>query len=484
SKVKKEAKHLRKSIREKKVVLSIDRLDYTKGFIKRLEAVDYLFEKYPEYRGKISFIMVSVPSRIKIPQYREMKIQLDETIGRINGKYSSVEWTPIYYMYRSLPFKTLLALYSLADVALVTPLRDGMNLVSKEYVASRTGADGVLVLSEMAGVSEELGEALIVNPNNKEEIAEALHTALTMSSEEQNERMRAMQNRLKRNDIFKWFNDFIEKLKQAHLLQEKMATRLITEKIEEEIFQTYTRARRRLFLLDYDGTLVPFRERPRDAKPDKELLRILKELAAHPENTVVILSGRDRKILERWFGDMDVALVAEHGAWIRMRKEDWKTIIPLENAWKEKIRPIFERYVDRTPGAFIEEKEYSLAWHYRNSDPEFASLRAKELRGTCRELVANLHLAIMEGNKVLEIKNIEINKGKAALLFLSQTSADFVFAVGDDTTDEDIFDVVGSNYSIKIGPDPSRANYYLENFLDVREFLHKMAEIKGNQNVV
>ena len=425
SKVQREIDKIRKNLGDRKIILSIDRLDYTKSIPQRLEAFDLFLDKYPEFKAKITFIVVAVPSRTKVEHYRLLKKQVDELIGKINGKYGTLGWTPIWYIYRFLPFHTLAALYSIADIALITPYRDGMNLIAKEFTVSKVDSKGVLILSEMAGAAEELGEALIVNPNNREAIAEALREALLITYEEQIERNKVMQKRLQRYNVKRWAEDFVDSLIHVKKLQQDLSTKKLTHEPERKLLDDYSKSNNCLILLDYDGTLVHFAEKPEKAKPDKDLLKLLTSLAHNVKNEIVIISGRDRETLDKWFKHLDIGLVVEHGAWIKGRGKNWETIEPLENDWKKEILPVLEVYVDRTPGSFIEEKVFSLVWHYRNCDAELAAIRAKELKDVLLNLTANLDIGVMEGNKVIEIKNININKGRAVLKWISKKTMGF-----------------------------------------------------------
>lgn len=473
--VQREIKKIRKKVGESKIILSVCRLDYTKGVPERLEAFDLFLERNPEYREKVSFVLVAVPSRTRVNQYMLLKRQVDELIGRINGKHGTIGWTPIWYIYGSLPFHRLVALYNIADVALVTPLRDGMNLIAKEFIASKRDGRGVLVLSEMTGAAKELGEAIMVNPNNREQVAEALKEALEMPEEDQIERNRIMQIRLQRYDVIRWANEFVDKLLEAKKAQRELGQRRLTQQMRNSLIDHYLKSKRRLILLDYDGTLIPFVVRPERARPDERLLELLRSLSYEPKNEVVIISGRDKATLENWFGSLNMGLVAEHGVWIKEKDGNWEMIEPLKNDWKEEIRPILEIYVDRTPGAFIEEKEFSLVWHYRMADPELGEVRARELKDALLQLTVNLNLGVLEGNKVIEIKNIGINKGRAALRWIKKEKWGFILAIGDDWTDDDVFAVLPElAYSIKVGLGPSRARFNLDSIMDIRLLLEEL----------
>lgn len=476
-KVQREIDRIRKKVGYRKVILSVDRLDYTKGVPQRLESFDFFLDKYPEFSKKITYIVVAVPSRTKVEHYRLLKKHIDELVGKINGKRGTFGWMPIWYIYRSLPFHALAALYSIADIALITPFRDGMNLIAKEFIASKVDSKGVLILSEMAGSAEELGEALIVNPNNKDEIAETLREALLMPDEEQIERNKAMQKRLQRYNVKRWASDFIENLIHVKKLHQNLSTKRFAHELKTKLLDDYSKSNNRLILLDYDGTLVHFIEKPKKAKPDRKLLGLLKSLVNNTKNEIVIISGRDRETLDKWFDSLDIGLVAEHGAWIEERGKDWETIEPLKNDWKEEIRPILELYADRTPGSFTEEKDFSLVWHYRGSAPELTAVRVKELKDVLLNLAANLNLSVIEGKKVIEVKNISINKGRAVLKWISKKQWDFILAIGDDLTDEDVFAVLPDTaYSIKVGLGPSLAKCYMESVANVRLLLSKLEE--------
>ncbi len=258
--------------------------------------------------------------------------------------------------------------------------------------------------------------------------------------------------------------------------QQSQSANIITKNIRQELIDRYIRAKSRLILLDYDGTLIPFSDKPEKVKPDKKLKALLKNLDKKSKNDVVIISGRDKEILESWFGNIDIALIAEHGVWIKEKNKDWKLITNLSAKWKKEIRQILDFYVDKTPGSFIEEKSFSLVWHYRKADPELSSLRAAELKESLIQLTTNLNIDILEGNKVIEVKNANVNKGRAAQYWVSEKKWDFILSIGDDLTDEDVFNIIpDTQYSIKVGLGPSKALYNLKSVEDVRSFLEKLA---------
>lgn len=478
-------KRVREKVGDRKIVLSIDRLDYTKGIPERLEAFAKFLADNPEFEDKVTMIMVAVPSRTRVEHYMQLKIKVDELVGRINGRHGTLDWMPVWYLFRSLPFNTLSALYHTADVALVTPMRDGMNLIAKEFVASKTDGDGVLILSELAGAANVLGEALIVNPNNRSQMVEALKTALSMSQEEKSERMRPMQRRLRRYDLRGWGHHFLDSLSSVASQQRALSARKITEEEKSELKERYASAASRLILLDYDGTLVPFTSRPSDASPGGSVIELLRPLTDDRANEVVIVSGRDKETLSGWFEGLDVGLIAEHGVWTKERGGAWSMIEQLRNDWKDEVRPFLDLYVDRTPGSFLEEKEFSLVWHYRRVEPDLGARRAIELKDELLQLTANLDLGVLEGNKVVEVKNTAVNKGKAAMRWVTMRDWDFILAIGDDFTDEDVFAALpASAYSIRVNLIPTQAKYNIESYLEARELLHGLTSKRPETSIL
>lgn len=460
-----------------KFFLSIDRLDYTKGIAKRLNAFEYFLNKYPQYKEKVRLIILAVPSRSNVPQYQLLKREVDELVGRINGEFSTVSWTPIWYFYRSMPFENLIDLYTSCDIAWLTPIRDGMNLVAKEYIATRTDKTGVLILSEMAGSAYEMNEALLINPNNFEQIADALFKAINMPVEEQKSRNAILQKRLERYNVEKWATDFMKALTDQREKDPAYVTRRLSVDHMNIILRDYRNAKKRLLFIDYDGTLTGFHEDPQKAGPDEGLYDLLdrfKEL----ENTVTFLiSGRDKDTFSKWFLDRKYNMIVEHGVWISRGGMPFKKLENVKKDWMGKIRPVLESFVDRTPGSFIEEKNYSLAWHYRKTDPDFGQKRATELDTVLRSLIANDDLSILNGNKVMEIKSSNVNKGRAALRIFAEEEYDFVFAIGDDWTDEFMFqELPDEAVTVKVGRQKTQAKYYIDGIKNVRELLSRFLD--------
>ncbi|WP_118975014.1 bifunctional alpha,alpha-trehalose-phosphate synthase (UDP-forming)/trehalose-phosphatase [Taibaiella koreensis] len=470
---------------DRKLMISIDRLDYSKGIPQRLKAYELFLRKHPEWKERVIFIQLVVPSRDQVKQYASLKEEINRLVSEINAKHGTLSWQPIHYFYRSFPLEMLSALYASADIALVTPLRDGMNLVCKEYIASRIDKTGVLILSEMAGASKELYEALVINPTNEDAVAEAIYEALTMPEEEQVRRMEALQHTVAKFNIHHWIKNFMDKLTEVKLKQEQLSTRMLTETFKDTLHLRYKEAGRRLIFLDYDGTLVNFTPDPLKAIPDNDLKALLQELYSDPHNKIVLISGRKKETLESWVGDMPIDIIAEHGAWLREDGRPWVIAKDLNTDWKEEFIPMLKQFEMRTPGSFIEEKDYSLAWHYRKVDKGLGELRAKEMTGNMKYAAANLGLQLQEGNKVIEIKSAMINKGNAAREWLKQYPASFILAIGDDYTDEDTFKAMPEEaVTIKVGSGISAATYFLKNPEEVRSFLRKLigSSEDNNQN--
>ena len=479
SEIKIEIERFRMNNPGRKLILSIDRLDYTKGIPNRLIAFEHFLKKYPEFREKVSLVMLSVPSRADVKHYQLMKSEIDELVGRINGEFAAINWTPVWYFYRSLPFNKLIELYNSCDVALITPVRDGMNLVAKEYIAARTDGSGVLILSETAGAYKELHEALSINPNDKDEIADTIKKALEMPLDEQEKMNSILQERIKNYNVQRWAFDFIESLNNMPSIQEKYLSTKITPEVKHEIILAYNKAAKRVLFLDYDGTLVNIEKNLRQAEPDIELYEILDKLAKNENTNIVLVTGRDKATFEKWFSSRDYTLIAEHGFWVKEAGEEWVSLLnePLNNEWKELVMPLIQFYRDRTPGTMIEEKTHSISWHYRNSDPDQGIIRALELKEELNSLISNLNLEVIEGNKFLEIKNSAFNKGKAAMSYSAHYIFDFILAIGDDFTDEYLYNELPPYaFTLKVGHRKTLAKYSLESFKEARELLKILSE--------
>jgi trehalose 6-phosphate synthase/phosphatase len=468
----------------RRIVLGVDRLDHTKGIPRRFEAVHRLLDRHPELRDQMRYIQVALPSRGQVDSYRSFRRSVEERVGRINGAHGTLQSLPVHYIHQSVSQRDLAALYAAADVMLVTPLRDGMNLVAKEFIASRTDEDGVLVLSEFAGAAAELNGAMTVNPYDVDAVAEAVHRALHMPVEERRARMRDLRRRVTEQDVHVWTRSFLERL---HRLRPADDPRPHVQP-GPTLLMALEAARQAVplrLLLDYDGTLAPFARSPELASPDDELLDLLERLAAAPGITLDIVSGRPRDTLERWFGNLPVSLWAEHGFWHRPYPGgQWASAFRVPDDWKERVAPILEEFVATTPGSHLEVKTAALAWHYRKAPREFGTRQAHELRMLLGDLLSNQPLEVLEGTKVIEVRLRGVSKSLVAQRVADETvPATAIVAIGDDRTDEDLFRALpASSITVAVGRPQTSARFHLEDYRAVRQMLRRLLSLTAGVN--
>ena len=460
-----------------KNVLSIDRLDYTKGIPERIRAFGVFLDRYPEYLEKCRLTLVAAPSRDAVPEYENLKREVFELVSRVNGQYGTINWMPVWLFYQTFSQDKLIALYKYSDVLLVTPLRDGMNLVAKEYLATRSDLEGMLVISETAGAASELGETVVVNPNDIDAIADSIKYALEMPREEKVVINRAIHERLKTYNVHYWAKDMMLALDNAVLNTAQTTSPNISNCLH--ILETaYREGNRRLLLLDYDGTLVGIKPRPELAKPDQELRYTLGKLANDPRNIVVIISGRDKNVLDEWLGGLNLHFLAAHGLWLRHPGQEWKMTASLDNEWKSSVLNLLKMFNNRMPGSLIEEKEYSLAFHYRQCEPDMVAVKLSEIREALIFMTQTTTLGLQEGNMVLEIKDNRVNKGYVASQFVNNQNHDFILGVGDDLTDEDLFmSLPAGAFSIKVGAGATNARYSIPSWHNIRYILNRFVQL-------
>ena len=463
-----------------RILVGVDRLDYTKGIPRRLLAYERMLELHPELRGKVRLVQVAVPSRTGVEAYQDFRLLVDGLVGRINGAYGTPRWVPVHYIFRAISPPDLVALYRAADVMVVTPLRDGMNLVAKEFIASRTDGDGVLVLSEFAGASWELPEALQVNPYDTDGTAEVFYRALAMEPDERRARLAPLRTRVDTFDVHRWVASFLEQLANVPRGAARSGpTAAGADAARQELARRVEETDALLVLLDYDGTLVPFTPTPELARPDATLIALLRSLAARPDTEVHIVSGRAREALEQWVGALPVWLHAEHGFWSRAPgSADWIPAADVGGGWREPVLAILRDTTARTPGSLIEVKAVALAWHYRLADLETGARRANELRLHLNQLLSNQPVEILAGNRVLEIRPHGIHKGRIVPpLPPERLARTAVLAIGDDRTDEDLFAALPPEaISIRVGPGATRARFRLDGVAAVRALLQSLVE--------
>ena len=463
-----------------RLLVGVDRLDYTKGIPRRLLSYEKMLQIHPELRERVRLVQVAVPSRTGVEAYQDFRSLVAGLVGRINGDFGTPRWVPVHYIYRALADTELVALYRAADVMLVTPMRDGMNLVAKEFVASRTDGDGVLVLSEFAGASWELPEAVQVNPYDVDGMAEACYRALTMEPEERKTRLAPLRARVQTYDVHHWATTFLEQLEAiTRLGPASVRPTPGLAAAREALLARQRETEDLLVFLDYDGTLVRYTATPELARPDPGLLELLEDLARRPRTAVHVVSGRPREVLERWLGDLPIALHAEHGFWSRAQGgSEWTAAAEVAGEWREPALAILRDITARTPGSLIEVKSVALAWHYRMADQEAGARRANELRLHLSQLLSNQPVEILAGHKVLEIRPHGVHKGRIVPpLSPEKLASTTVLAIGDDRTDEDLYAALPPDaITIRVGPGPTRARFRLDGVAAVRSLLRSLIE--------
>lgn len=467
---------------DKRILFSVDRLDYTKGITNRLNAFEKFLQRYPEWREKVVFLLVLVPSREEIKKYGERKRLIELTVSRINGALGNYKWTPVVYQYQSVDFDKLIALYTSADVALISPVRDGMNLVAKEYVASRKDGKGALIISSLAGAAKELKEAITINPFDAEMIADKISLALHMGDDEQQRRMKRMQDYLKKHDVFRWAKTFLNDTEKIHQSDTKPIP--LKDGERSTLIDKFNKAGKRLILLDFDGTLVNLQPRPEMAIPDEKLLSILHNLSLDPKNEVWIVSGRNKDFLQQWLGHLDIGMIAEHGGYIK--KDEWEPVIVGVSGWKDQVIDIMNDYVDTNAESFVEVKEFGVAWHYRNVDEKQGFNTSRELLMLLKNHLFNTPTQIIDGNKVIEVKHFMAHKGTTCKNRVLNGTHDFVLSIGDDKTDEDLFELLTDEheFSVKVGKGNTSAKYRVDAVEDVLDLLSSLQETPLKENLV
>ncbi len=466
---------------DRRVVLSVDRLDYTKGILQRLLAFERVLERSPAWHGRVTMVVVAVPSRERVDSYRRMRREVEEAVGRINGRFGSVAWVPIVYQFRALGFADLAALYLRADVALVTPLRDGMNLVAKEYLAARGDDSGVLVLSDTAGAARELGEAVLVNPYHVEGIAEGIERALEMPLDVQRARNRSMRARLRRYDVVRWGDE--QASSSASRAPARPAARWPSvTSARATARDSSRRSAPRAVASCSSTTTAPSSRSP--ATPRRR--RLTRRCApARPARRGARHRRRPRERPRR--GDArDVVRRAARRAGRRARRAPSRPgrrverLQPTDAAARDRVADLMERFSDRLPGSFVERKEVSVAWHWRRADPEIGGAREAELVEALHALLRGAPLEVLRGKRVVEVRGAGAHKGGAARRWLGRAAYDVVVAAGDDATDEDLFAALPPGaWSLRVGLGESRAGFNVDDPADLRQVLEHPAGPAG-----
>jgi trehalose 6-phosphate synthase/phosphatase len=481
-----ESDRLRESSGDVRIIVSVDRLDYTKGIPRRLLAFERCLERHPKLRGRVQLLVVAAPSRESVGPYRQLRRTVDELVGRINGRYATLGHAPIHYISRTLGRDRLVAMYRAAAVALITPLRDGMNLVSKEFVASRVDEDGVLVLSELAGAAAELGAALLVNPYDLDAVADQLNRALEMPEPERRERMRGLRTEVMSHDVHRWAEEFVGALRAEHRRAIRAAQAGVGLEdavrpvdILAELGQPMPKV---ALVLDYDGTLVPLRPRPEEARPDDELLRLLNALAGLPGVALHVVTGRRRTDIEAWLGHLPVGLHAEHGLSSRgIGRKRWRhrTVEPAP-PWIELAREPMTARVAAVAGSHLEEKDASLVWHYRTANQVAGAVAARELHDELQAALQGSGARVVPGARTIEVRYGNVHKGLIVAEVEAAHPGYRLLLAGDETTDEDMFLAAPPDaITIRVGPGHTAARFRLGGPDQVRALLGELARRRG-----
>jgi trehalose 6-phosphate synthase/phosphatase len=435
----------------RRLVLGVERLDYTKGIPQKLLAFERLLEQDPARAGRTTMLQVLVPSRLESPEYQQQRNDIELLIARINGRFGQPGVTPVEYLHRNISKQGLVALYRRADVMMVTPLRDGMNLVAHEFVfcQSEPGLPsrwrGSLLLSELAGSAQVLPGALLVNPWNVDGVVERLGTALELDLPERRRRLETMAKRVEALDSRKWADGFLTRLgRYSRRGRRPKPPPDVEGEVRERLLRRFVRARTRSILLDYDGTLREIEPHPDLAVPTRDIRQLLRGLAAVPATHVHIVSGRRRSNLEQWFGHLPIHLCAEHGYFARAPGEDWRTLIELDLGWMRPIERLLRSVSADVPGTHVERKAVSVAWHYREAEPEYASWRAHELLNDLGQHLAGAPAEILLGHRVIEVRARGVDKGLYVRYVFpnGRELGRFVLGLGDDRTDHDLLDAL------------------------------------------
>lgn len=476
----------KKRFENKKLILGVDRLDYIKGIDLKLDIFNSFLNKYEEYRGRISLLQVVVPSRIDVPAYRQLKETIEGRVGYINGNWGKADYVPVYYIYNSVQFNELLALYQLSDCLLVTSKRDGMNLVALEYVAAQTSArPGQVLLSEFAGAISIMPNAIAINPWHVDKTTDRLYQALKEPAEVVSARNAQMLEYLKNYTGSDWANSFMQDLSKTAQQSEKLVETInVNTRKPPAVIEKIKAGTSRFLFLDFDGTLVPIQSNPGQVSIAEELLHLLAELQKNSGFTVVIVSGRDRKFLWRQFAGRDFILVAEHGAeFYEPQRKKWRSlVISPKDSWLPLALQMMKYYHSRVPGSFIEKKEYSVCWHYRDSPAFYASYQARKLTEELEFCLANFPAVVTSGKKIVETKAIEASKGAFTIWFSKNyvhATDSVIVAIGDDLTDEELFRALRpTDIPIKVGIEETKAKYRLKEQKEVLTFLKLLTEAK------
>ncbi|EPS59044.1 hypothetical protein M569_15766, partial [Genlisea aurea] len=514
----------RYAVRGKTMLLGVDDMDIFKGISLKLLAMEQLLLQHPEKKGKVVLVQIANPARGRGRDVKEVQDETYAAVKRINERFGGPGYDPIVLIDRPLKFYERVAYYVVAECCLVTAVRDGMNLIPYEYIISRQGnrkLDGLLgvmhqpkksmlVVSEFIGCSPSLSGAVRVNPWNIDMVCEAMYSALVMSEPEKQLRHEKHYKYVSTHDVGYWARSFLHDLERSckdHAYRRcwgigfGLRFRVVAldpnfrKLAMEHIVAAYKRTATRVILLDYDGTLMP--QSSIDKKPTAKTLDILNSLCRDKNNTVFVVSTRRRDELEEWFSSCEkLGIAAEHGYFTRMkRSEEWEMLWPVtECNWKQIAEPVMQLYTETTDGSVIDVKETAMGWCYEDADPDFGSCQAKELLDHLESVLANEPVTVKTGHSCVEVKPQGVSKGLVAKRILSSVkerdlSADFVLCIGDDRSDEDMFEVITSSvagpfiapsaevFACTVGRKPSKAKYYLDDTVEIVRMMRGLAAV-------
>ena len=478
-----------KSFADKKLILGVDRLDYTKGIKERLLAYELFLRRNPEYQGRTVFLQLCVPSRVEVPWYIELKNEIERLVGRINGEFSTITHSPVQYLFQSVALAELTALYKRADVCLVTPLRDGLNLVCKEYVEARDDLDGVLVLSEFAGAAEEMGEALLVNPYDISATASSLESALEMSAEERRERMSVLRARVHDFDNKLWADSFLEILAESVDRNQGNVSRELNVDEWQHIARRILTSDRIVVCFDYDATFAMNVRRPDFAAPANNTMQLLSGLARSQRFVVCLVTHRSRDFCSRSFNSLGLWMAAESGAFVFDPNEQvWLAHTPLDAFEKASVdvTRILERCVRRVPGSRVDVYEASVVWNYSQARSTFAQSLALETAHSLNQMLHQTQLQCSVGRKTLEIRFSGINKASALDVLTNRlqfSDNDLILTFGDNKTGDDMYRLCEEqNVSITVGALPSVSSHLrLRGYPEFENIVKSMIHVAANR---
>lgn len=466
--------------KNKKVILSVDRLDYCKGLIERLKSIDGLLEEYPQYIENLVFVMIVVPSRIHVEPYENHKLLVDQWVGKINSKFSTQNWRPIQYFYQQFTPEQLVGYYGVADICLITSLRDGLNLVSKEYIACRENNDGTLILSEMAGAAKELHYAIKVHPYDIDQIKDAILYALEISDEEASLRMKDLKERVFSYTINEWLYTIFEEIKVVYPTLKFDSQKSINIQLLQSIKLKFRHSKRRIFLLDYDGCLRHFEKVALNATPNEEIMNVLKKIIALPETEVFIVSGRKYEELDQWFAHLPLGLIAEHGNAFKPINQSWIFNYQLNIHQRESLDRILSTYTQLMEHSYLETKQGGFCFHFGNCSVEVQKRYVEEFYRKLIQVIDELKIPLTcnATSNSIEVLPVNVNKGAGIKKWITLCNDNFILSAGDEETDEDMFRVLPkSAFTFKIGQNNSIARYRINEIDKFIQFLHQLVDV-------